>query len=81
MINHQQKQIEVINKLEEQVKANTLGFSVVSPVEDFENDPRICLTSVHFPSDGLKNQINKLCFEMLYIKRFFIEIYTISSNI
>ncbi len=26
-------------------------------VEDYENDPRICLTSVHIPSDSLKQKI------------------------
>lgn len=54
---HQQNQIEVINKIEEQIKNNALNFSTVSPVSDFENDSRICLTSVHIPAEELKQKI------------------------
>lgn len=34
---HQQKQIEVIEQIEDQIQKNTLNFSTISPVEDFEN--------------------------------------------
>ncbi len=57
MTDHQQKQIEVIDHIEEQVNSNTLQFSLVAPVEDYENDTRICLTSVHFPNKTLVEQI------------------------
>jgi 2'-5' RNA ligase len=50
---HQQKQIEVINSLEKQIKTSSLNFTTVSPVEDYANDTRICLTSVHFPNQEL----------------------------
>ena len=50
---HQEKQVEVINQIEEQVKSTYLGFSTVAPVENYEKDTRICLTSVHFPSQKL----------------------------
>jgi hypothetical protein len=53
MTSHQQKQIEVIETIEKQVNSDTLNFSTVAPVDDFENDPRICLTSVHFPEHEL----------------------------
>ena len=36
-----------------------MKVSVVSPVEDFEDDPRICLTSIHFPSESLKSRIEE----------------------
>lgn len=57
MNNHQQKQIEVINQIENQINSNKLKFSVVAPVEDYENDPRLCLTSVHIPSNPLKQKV------------------------
>lgn len=60
MNNHQIQQQNVINKIEKQVKGGLLNFSTVSPIEDYENDPRICLTSVHLPNEELKLQIKKL---------------------
>lgn len=59
MTTHQQKQLGVIEQIEKQVKANTLNFSTVSPVADYENDPRISLTSVHLPDNNLISQIFK----------------------
>src|SRR5258708_36767392 len=54
---HKQKQIEVINSLEQQIKSNSMGFSTVAPVNDYENDTRICLTSVHLPHQQLITQV------------------------
>lgn len=65
MQDYQKKQKEVINKLEEQVKNNTLSFSTVSPVADFKNDPRTCLTSVHIPNQEHKNKIQNTLIEPL----------------
>lgn len=65
MTDHQLQQQQVINKIEEQVKTNSLNFSTVSPIEDYENDPRVCLTSVHLPHDELKQQVQKLLIEPL----------------
>lgn len=65
MQNYQQKQKEVINALEKQVISNNLTFSTVSPVADFKNDPRVCLTSVHIPSRDLKNKIQNTLIEPL----------------
>ncbi|MBI2600404.1 hypothetical protein HYW42_00460 [Candidatus Daviesbacteria bacterium] len=65
MNNHQLQQQKVINKIEEQIKANSLNFSTVSAVEDYESDPRICLTSVHLPNEELKGQIRELLTEPL----------------
>ena len=50
---HQEEQVKVIDKVEEQVKNSSLGFSTVAPVENYENDTRICLTSVHLPNQEL----------------------------
>jgi len=78
MTNHQQKQIEVINQLEEQIKDQNLSFSTVSPVEDFENDERLCLTSVHLPSIDLKSKITNLIIEPL--KKISPKVYFYDDN-
>ncbi len=65
MTTHQQKQIQVIDRIEEQISQKSLQFSVVDPVEDFEKDTRICLTGIHIPSDDLKSQIDKLIIKPL----------------
>lgn len=57
---HQKKQLEVISGIEKQIESNSLNFSTVAPVSDFDNDPRVCLTSVHFPHQQLINQITQL---------------------
>lgn len=58
-MNHQQHQIKIIDQIEKQIKANSLQSSTVSPVMDFENDSRICLTSVHFPALELMSYISE----------------------
>ena len=58
-MNHQEKQKEVINQIEEEVRKNTISFSTVTPVEDFENDSRMCLTSVHLPHRDLITKIRQ----------------------
>ncbi len=63
---HQKKQVEVINQIEEQIKKDALSFSTVSPVKDYENDSRICLTSVHLPNKDLVNKIQKSIIKPLY---------------
>lgn len=60
MTSHQKKQIEVISQIEEQIQTSSLNFSTISPVENFESDRRISLTSVHLPSILLKNKILEL---------------------
>lgn len=60
MTTHRLSQIEIINQIENQIKGNNLGFSTVSPVENFETDPRMCLTSVHLPSKDLILEIKEL---------------------
>lgn len=54
MTTHQQHQLQVIAKIDEQVSNQSLNFTTVSPVTDFESDTRMCLTSVHFPDVHLK---------------------------
>jgi hypothetical protein len=54
---HQKKQVEVINNIEQQIHNNSLNFTTVAPVADYEVDSRICLTSVHLPSKDLKEKI------------------------
>ncbi len=63
---HQKKQVEVINQIEQQIKDNSLAFSTVSPVLDYENDSRICLTSVHLPNKDLVRKIQKSIIKPLY---------------
>lgn len=65
MTDHQVQQQKVINKIEEQVNTNSLKFSTVPPVEDYDNDPRICLTSVHLPHESLKLKVYQLLIEPL----------------
>ncbi len=62
---HQKSQIDVIDKIDSQVKNNNLSFSIVTPVADFDNDSRICLTSVHLLHSQLIGQINNLLIEPL----------------
>jgi len=50
-------QTEVINEIEKQASANIMQFSTVLPVENYANDPRIALTSVHFPKNFFKEAI------------------------
>lgn len=57
MNNYQKKQIEIINKIEEDLKAGLINLSSVPPVEDFEKDNRICLTTVHIPNKEFKQKI------------------------
>lgn len=60
LTDHQLKQQDVINKIADQVSNNSLGFSTVTPVEDYESDSRICLTSVHFPRKELIEKVQTL---------------------
>ncbi len=62
---HQLKQQEVIDRIASQVSNKSLNFSTVSPVDDFENDPRICLTSVLLPRQGLLDQVQQDLIEPL----------------
>lgn len=54
---HQQRQIEIINAIEQQVKSDSLQATTVEPVLDFDADKRMCLTSVHFPRSLFINDI------------------------
>jgi hypothetical protein len=54
---HQEKQVGIIDDVERQIKDSSLGFSTVSPVEDYEKDTRICLTSVHLPTEELIREV------------------------
>lgn len=62
---HQKSQIDVINKIESQALSNKMQYSTVDPVEDYINDPRIALTSVHFPKDFLKKKVYEKIIEPL----------------
>lgn len=63
--NHQKNQIKVINQLEQSLSDRELGFSVVEPVDDFINDSRMALTSVHFPKKDFLQKINMKILEPL----------------
>jgi 2'-5' RNA ligase len=60
MSDHRLQQIAVINGIEEKVKKNAVDFSTVASTEDYERDPRICLTGVHMPSDTLITQVQNV---------------------
>lgn len=62
---HQQKQIKVIDEIEKQVERKFLQFSIVSPINDYENDSRMSLTSVHFPKEKLLEIMYQLFIEPL----------------
>lgn len=57
LTDHQKKQIQIINQIEQQVKSKSLSFSIVEPTKDYKNDPRLTLTSVHFPNQSLTNKV------------------------
>jgi hypothetical protein len=54
---YQLKQKEVIEKIEEKLKSNTIDFTTVSPVDDWDTDNRICLTGVHILDGFIRSQI------------------------
>lgn len=56
---HQKEQVKVIDDIERQTTSGTLKFSTVEPADDFDNDQRFCLTSVHFPKQSLLHKIRK----------------------
>lgn len=57
MADHQEKQKEVVNEIEKQIAQNNIDFSTITPVEDFANDERLCLTSVHLLKQDLISHI------------------------
>jgi len=54
--NHQKEQIKVIEGLKKASHQNPT-YSIVTPVADFQNDPRLCLTSVNRISTNLASKI------------------------
>lgn len=62
---HQQKQVEVIHKLEKQLKNKTAQFTTVAPVENYATDSRICLTSLHFPQPALTSIVQETIIQPL----------------
>lgn len=65
MKSHQDKQKEIIDDIARQIDTNTLKVSVVTPVTDYTTDPRICLTSVHFPHQSFLEKIQTTIIEPL----------------
>ena len=78
MTNHQDRQREVIDQIEKEVQENKLTFSTVEPVSDFDNDTRVCLTSVHFPKEYLVGKIYSQIIQPL--QRFFSDHYFYSKD-
>jgi len=59
--NYQTKQLELISKIEESFKKGQQISTLVTPVSDYTNDNRICLTTVAFiPQDIEKKIINDI---------------------
>jgi len=75
---HQDKQVEIINQIEEQIKNDSLQATAVMPVNDFDSDNRICLTTVHFPSVQYLDIIYKTIVEPL--KHIFPSAYFYESS-
>lgn len=78
MTTHQQKQKEIINIIEKQVACDALQATVVVPVEDFEGDNRLCLTSVHFPHRKFVSEVYTSISEPL--KKLFPNAYFYSPS-
>ncbi|KKR03141.1 MAG: hypothetical protein UT26_C0008G0002 [Microgenomates group bacterium GW2011_GWC1_39_12] len=78
MTNHQDRQREVIDQIEKEVQENKLTFSTVEPVSDFDNDTRVCLTSLHFPKEYLVGKIYSQIIQPL--QRFFSDHYFYSKD-
>ncbi len=57
LTHHQLKQIEVIDKIEQQIKDKAIVFTTVSPVDDYHHDNRMALTSVHMPRPDLIHKV------------------------
>jgi len=64
---HQHGQINNITKIEKQIQNNSLQFSTVSPINDYKNDPRMSLTSVHLLNRILVQTICKTLINPLKI--------------
>lgn len=56
-VTHQQKQLELIENIENQFKQGNAPSTLVPVVEDFAQDNRICLTLVMFPEEQIKKEI------------------------
>lgn len=78
MTTHQQKQKEIINTIEKQVACDALQATVVLPVENFEQDSRICLTSIHFPHKRFVTEVYTSISEPL--KKLFPDAYFYSPS-
>jgi len=63
---YQQKQKEVIAKIEEKLKDNAVDFTTISPVENWETDDRICLTGVHILNGFIRSQITEKIIKPLW---------------
>lgn len=59
MESHQKEQIKIIDTIAEQAKNNSIAFSTVAPVADFESDARLALTSAHIPRPDLIAKIQE----------------------
>lgn len=59
LIKHEKRQLEILKKIEKQIESGKLKFSTVSSTQDFDKDPRTCLTSVHFPNSELISKIQQ----------------------
>jgi len=62
---HQKHQLKVIDDIEQSLLKNQQSFSVVTPVDDFFNDPRMALTAVHFPKISFLKKIREEVLEPL----------------
>ncbi len=59
MTHHQLHQSQLIEQIAQQAQNNSLQSTTVSPVDDYKNDTRICLTSVHLPQQALVKKVQQ----------------------
>jgi 2'-5' RNA ligase len=65
MTPHQLKQKEIIDEMNRQARHKALNFTYVTPVDDYVNDLRVGLTSVHIPNPDFVQTIQTMLIEPL----------------
>ena len=56
---YRERQLELLRQIEEEGQKEKPGYSTVSSVADFANDPRLCLTAVFFPPTTVRAELTE----------------------
>jgi hypothetical protein len=67
MITYQQRQVELIEQMQEQFRQGQSPSTLVDPVQDYEHDQRICLTSVVLLPEDISQEIRTKLIEPLQV--------------